>query len=330
MAHAPSRRRFIGISAAAAGLALLPAGRAAHAQENLVTWQGTALGADAVMQIHHPVRATADRLIGRALNEVRRLGYIFSLYEPTSSLNRLNRAGVLEGPPPELVELLTAALHYAEVTGGAFDPTVQPLWTLYLDHFSAAGADPSGPSPQARAAALARVGYQRVSVDADRIVMPRGTALTLNGIAQGYVTDRIVALLRSEGLDHSLVDMGETRVLGSHPLGRPWQVAIADPAAPGRTVKTLPAVDQAVATSGAYGFVFDPDGRLNHLFDPHSGQCASRYGSVTTVLPTATAADALSTAFSLMPREDIVRTLAAIGGGQVHLLGPQGFETLTA
>ena len=48
--------------------------------------------------------------------------------------------------------------------------------------------------------------------------------LTLNGIAQGYATDRVVAILRSEGIEHSLVDMGESRALGDGP-GRP---AVAD------------------------------------------------------------------------------------------------------
>jgi thiamine biosynthesis lipoprotein len=72
--------------------------------------------------------------------------------------------------------------------------------------------------------------------------MPSGTAVTLNGIAQGYITDKVVDLLRAEGIDHSVVDMGETRVIGTHPDGRPWDVAIADPDEPTRIAAVLPLI----------------------------------------------------------------------------------------
>ena len=54
---------------------------------------------------------------------------------------------------------------------------------------------------------------------------PPGMAITLNGIAQGYITDRVADLLRNEGFDQAMVDLGEWRALGSHPDGRPWRAA---------------------------------------------------------------------------------------------------------
>jgi len=300
-----SRRRFIRISAAAAGLAMMPIGPAAHAEPSLVTWHGTLLGAVATLRIHHESRTEAERLIAAAVAEARRLERLFSLYRDDSALVALNRTGVLVDPDPELVDLLARSQVYAELTGGLFDPTVQPLWTLYAEHFSRPDPDPAGPSQTALQAALAHVGYHRLAVSRDRIAMPRGTAVTLNGIAQGYVTDRIVELLRRQGLAHSLVDMGETRAIGPHPDGRPWEVAIADPETPGRVATVLSVIDRAVATSGAYGFRFDPQGRFNHLFDPRTGGCADRYRSVTSVAADTTAADALAKAFSLLPAEQI-------------------------
>ena len=133
-----------------------------------------------------------------------------------------------------------------------------------------------------------------------------------------------VALLRSGGIDHSLVDLGESRTLGSHPEGRAWEVAIADPDDAGRTTAVLPIVDRAVATSGAYGFRFDPPGRFNHLFDPASGRCAYRYHSVTTVARTAALADAYSTAFSLLSEEQIRSLMPRAGIERVHLIGAGG------
>jgi thiamine biosynthesis lipoprotein len=322
-----SRRRFIRISAAAAGLALVPVGNAPQAGASLVTWRGTVLGAIATMQLHHPDRDEVERLIARSVTEVHRLERIFSLYESDSALVELNKTCVLIAPASELVELLETSRNCAELTGGAFDPTVQPLWQLYAEHFSRHGANPDGPSDVAVEDAVARVGYQKLMISRDRIAMPKGTAVTLNGIAQGYLTDKLVDLLRGAGIDHSLVDMGETRTIGSHPDGRPWDIAIADPDVPGHMAAVLPVVNRAVATSGPYGYRFDSRGVFNHLFDPATGRCASLYRSKITVADTATLADALSTAFSLMPKDQIQIVMRRCGIQLVYLIDAAGLPS---
>ena len=324
MTRTISRRRFIRISAAAAGLGLLPSGFSVHASTAPVIWRGTMLGAVATLEIHDENRDRGQRLISAACAEARRLERLFSLYLDDSALVELNRTGILAGPPPEMVDLLSISQRYSELTGGLFDPTVQPLWELYASHFSREDADPAGPSPTAIQAALARVGCHRLSVDRDRIVMPRGMAVTLNGIAQGYVTDKMVDLLRSHGVTHCLVDMGEMRAIGSRPDGRPWQVGVADPQVVGHIETILPIVDRAVATSAAYGYRFDPQGRFNHLFDPRTGGCADRYRSVTTVSRNATAADALTKPFSLMREEQIRSLLPRVDIECVHLIDAAG------
>lgn len=312
-----SRRRFIGISAAATGLGLVPLGAAgappASAAGHLVVWHGTALGAVATLQIHHRDRAAAERLVARALAEVRRLEGLFSLYRDDSLLVALNRRGVIEAPPAEFVRLLEESLRFARLTDGAFDPTVQPLWQLYAAHFSKSDADPEGPPAGALEATLARIGHRHLVVGRDRIAFARrGMALTLNGIAQGYVTDRVVDLLRAEGIESSLVDMGEARAFGHRPDGAAWTAGILDPQTANAIAVTLPLDNRAVATSGGYGFRFDPAGRFDHLFDPHTGRSPGRYASVSVVMPTACAADALSTAFSMMSVENIEQTLSRL------------------
>jgi thiamine biosynthesis lipoprotein len=331
MTRAISRRRFIRISAAAAGLSLLPSGSPAQGGTALVTWRGTMLGAVATMEIHHEDRSEAERLIAVAFAEARRLERLFSLYLEESALVELNRTGILVDPPAEMVDLLSISQGYAELTGGLFDPTVQPLWDLYASHFSQVRPDPAGPPPAAIKAALARVDYRRLEVGRDRVAMPRGMALTLNGIAQGYLTDKLVDLLQSQGIGHSLVDMGETRAIGSRQDGRPWEVGVADPEVAGRTETVLSIVDRAVSTSGAYGFRFDAQGRFNHLFDPRTGGCADRYRSVTTVSRNATAADALTKPFSLLPEEWIRSLLPRVDIERVYLIDAAGaaFEILT-
>src|SRR5690606_9395837 len=98
---------------------------------------------------------------------------------------------------------------------------------LYARHFSAAGADPAGPSHEQHREALALVGFDKIRFSRDRVSFSRaGMALTFNGIAQGYITDRVVDLLREGGIASSLVDMGEIRTLGVKPDKAPWTVAV--------------------------------------------------------------------------------------------------------
>lgn len=322
------RRRFIGITAAAASLAALPA---AASPAELHVWNGTALGARASLRLYHPDRPTAEAAIRRCVAEVGRLERIFSLYRPDSAISALNRDGELLSPPFDLVRLLDGARHLHRSTGGVFDMTVQPLWQLYATHFAQEPVPVEAPAKDAHAAALALVGQDRVLVTPDRIAFAQpGMALTPNGIAQGYVTDRIADLLRDEGFTDVLVDLGEARASGRHPDGSPWRAALADPAG-GAPLRTVEVADGALATSAPSGFAFDAAGRFHHIFDPRTGQPADARASVSVLAPDATVADALSTAFVQMPTDEIRQTLRAHDGVAVYALGRDGrHEKLTA
>ena len=315
-----SRRRFIRISGAAAGLGLLPNWAASSpVAAELVSWRGVALGAAASMQLHHDDPAAARVLIARVVAEVDRLESIFSLYRSDSTLSELNRRGVLVAPPPEFVELLAECDRYWRLSRGAFDPTVQPLWACYAAHFSL-GSTSLPPAPKAVEDALGRVGWRHVRFDRDKVVFARkGMAITLNGIAQGYITDAIVRLLADAGISNALVDMGEIRAIGGKPGAQPWRVALDLPVSGTPTRRVVALTDRAVATSSAEGFVFDCAGGYNHLFDPATGGCANPARSVSVIAGTATCADALSTAFELMDQKHIRPTLEHLPGVEAYV-----------
>jgi thiamine biosynthesis lipoprotein len=286
-----SRRRFIAISAAllaARGAQAVPARR----------WTGVALGARASIMLDHP---EADRLVATARDEIARLEAIFSLYRADSSLSRLNHDGALDAPPLELVECLGIAGAVHAATQGAFDPTVQPLWSAYAQAY-AAGRAPDG---AALAAARARVGWHLVEVTPGRIGFARpGMAITLNGIAQGYIADRVTRILEAEGLTDILVDTGELRATGGMPGGGDWPVLLPV----GRRTGLR---DRALATSAPLGTVFDAAGRVGHILDPRTGHPAHASGSsVTITAPTAALADALSTALCLLDDMQSARAFA--------------------
>ena len=302
-----TRRRMISISAASAAL-LLPG--LAEARAERVVWRGVALGAEAQIQLAHRDEKRAARVLKHCVAEINRLEDIFSLYRRDSALNRLNRDGQLLSPDMALVELVATALQISRETEGAFDVSVQPLWTLYAGHFSTPGADHAGPGEKQIRQALERIGYQHIRLSTQRIALERrGMALTLNGIAQGFITDAISALLNQHGFFNVLVHLGETFGAGTKPDGTPWRAGIAATDGSGALLKKINLQNRALATSGGYGHMFAAGGQHHHLFDPHSGLSAQRYKSVSVIAPAATTADALSTAFTNMSLESIEKIL---------------------
>lgn len=308
------RRRFLSITAAAGGMSLVPLALAGAATGSaLYRWRGTALGAEASIVLHHPDADAARSLVGACVAEIERLEKVFSLYREDSAISRLNRDGVLKAPPLELTHLLGDCRRFSRMTDGAFDVTVQPLWRLYAEHFARPGADPAGPGPSALMRAQTLVDHGGVTVDPARVSFARpGMAITLNGIAQGYITDRVAEMLRAEGIERVLLDLGEVRAVGLHPSGRPWQVGRRDPRALDRVVDTIELSDRALAISAPAATRFDESGHHHHLFDPKTGRAAQHAYSVSVFARDAVTADALSTAFCIMPEAGVRDVMADV------------------
>jgi thiamine biosynthesis lipoprotein len=296
--RAISRRRALLLVAGMAATVARP-GRAATATPRWV-WQGTALGAAATLVLHHADRRVAEAAVADCLAEVARLERIFSLFDAGSELQRLNRTGRLDHPSLDLRAVLAVSHAAAEASGGAFDVTVQPLWQLYSEHFNRHPGDRAGPSAAAVAAACRLVDYRRIEMNPQRVTLAPGMAVTLNGIAQGYITDRVAELLRRRGWRHVLINLGEIRALGGDADGTPWRIAVHRPAGIDADWPDLVLADQAVATSSGAGTVFDAAGRHHHLLDPRRGCSARHCRQVTVTAPGATIADALSTALAVV------------------------------
>ena len=315
-----SRRRAIRIIGAAAGLPALGAALVHGSPEaaSFHEWQGEALGAVATLSLWHGDKARARRSLRLALIELQRLEEIFSLYTPKSELRRLNEAGALTRPSLDLRIVLEASQRIGALSRGAFDVSVQPLWELHHRYFDADPAATEGPPRAAVEAARARVDFRQIDVGPRRIGLRLpGMAVTLNGIAQGYITDRITDLLRQEGFDHAMVDMGEIRALGPHPQGRAWRVGLRDGHGSVGAGRTVELADAAVAVSGSYGLTFDATGRHHHLFDPQTGRSASASGDCAVVATTAMVADALATAICVAGADQASTLLDAYPGSRM-------------
>lgn len=295
-----TRRRALSILAAGAALPL--AGKAAFGtQMQPYRWQGLALGAQADLTLYAASRRAALDALAESLKEIDRLERIFSLHRPDSALSQLNRTGELATPPVELVELLSVALLLSDRSGGRFDPSIQPLWELYATHFAKVGVDAPGPDAAQLAAMRDLVDWRLVAVSPARISFARpGMQVTLNGIAQGYISDRVATLLGDRGFTHTLINLGELRALGAKPDGASWQIGLSAPRDHADLRMTEPLSSGALATSAGTGLSFNRSGSLNHIIDARDLNCANPDYSVTVRSQSAAVADGLSTLGAMM------------------------------
>jgi len=288
-----SRRRFLAL-ALGAGAAFGAGGlvwRESHARP--VTRRAWALGSDVSMTVMGISAPAADRALDAAFAELEIVEQAMSLYRPDSQVCRLNRHRVLDRPHAYLLEVLAMAEQTARSSDGAFDITVQPLWEL----FAACRKQGRLPTDAEIATARDRVDWRAVEVSRDRIRLHApATAITLNGIAQGFAADRAIAVLQQHGVEHALINSGEIRGLGRKSSGQKWTVGVQHPRDPEAFVGVAALDGRSLATSGDYETTFSTDFARNHIFNPRTGQSPTSVASVSIVAPTAMQADALSTA----------------------------------
>jgi FAD:protein FMN transferase len=321
-----TRRRAIGVVAAGAGLPLMIAAvRATAPSGQMFSWQGDVLGAYSELTLWHTDVALARRAVLKVRTEIERYERIFSLYREDSEISRLNAAGTLEKPSRELRALVEESQRFGVVSEGAFDISVQPLWRLYEAHFWSrvdVVDDLTG-----RAADVARdlVDFRNIETGASRIAFARARmSITLNSVAQGFVTDAITDLLRNEGFESAVVDLGEFRTIGRHPEGRAWRLGIRDALARNGAGETIELENMALAVSGGYGTTFDASGRFHHIFNPRTGTSADRLAGAAVIGPRACLANALATAICVAGEERAEKMLAANPGTRAILTRPDG------
>lgn len=274
-----SRRRFIAISGAAC-LSGVPTQAA--------KWSGTAMGARAFIELRGDPDA-ANLALAAAKDTLTRLEGQFSLYDTRSAITQLNRSGKLE-MSPEFAALKHAVDIAHQETEGLFDPTIQSLW-------QALATIPSTDTTQA----LDLVGWEMVKEVGTAVSFARsGMAITLNGIAQGFVTDRVRSVLNAHGFKETIVNIGEYHV-GAVPA----KIGIAD--AKGNLISTRVVQNSAIATSSPNALMLTPD--TGHILHPLLEPTAPRWDTVSVHAENACFADAYSTALALQSGTSLAKKL---------------------
>lgn len=245
----------------------------------------------------------AEDLLEKAEKEIFRLERLFSATSAESELYRLNLSGS-GAVSPELAEIISVSLALSRKTGGAFDPSVRPLlrlWGFTEDEFRV-------PSEAGIAAALERVGDERISADGTEVLL-NGCELDLGGIAKGYAADRFAGIAAESLCGGAFANLGGMIcAAGTKPGGEPWRVALQSPLGEGYAA-VLSVSNVCISTSGAYQRFFESGGkRYHHIIDPSTGFPAeSDLLSATVIDESGCFADAVSTALFVMGEDASVK-----------------------
>lgn len=195
--------------------------------------------------------------------------------------------------------VIEKGLAYSKLTDGAFDISVGPIVKLWNIGFPNARI----PSSEEINTALPLVGFDKVVLNAEDSTVyleEKGMQLDLGGIGKGYAADEIADLLRSQGVEHALIDLGgNLYTLGTKVDGSMWNIGVQDPFNPrGKIIGRLTTADQSIVTSGIYErFIEDESGhKYHHILDPKTGYpYENEIAGVTIVSKYSIDGDALST-----------------------------------
>lgn len=226
---------------------------------------------------------------------------ICSRFDAASELMQL-KPGEETPASPILFEAVRFALHVAEESGGAFDPTMGHRMAergYNREHRTGAIAHPVH--------AAEDVSYRDVQIDERErtILLRRSLTLDLGAVAKGLAVDAAAREL-APFKDFAIDAGGDIYLGGVNPKGEPWTVGIRHPRRDNELIARLRVSNHAVCTSGDYE-------RGEHILEPNSGAPAHAVASATVVAPGAMLADALATAAFVMGPEDGIALLTRMG-----------------
>jgi len=261
----------------------------------------------------------ADAYIDMAVAEVSRIENLISDWIPTTPISDVNRnAGIKPVKvPQEVFDLVQRSIQISELTSGAFDisyASMDKIWKFD-------GSMTKMPTPEEIKKSVEKVGYKNIMLDAENntiFLKNKGMKLGLGGIGQGFIADKIKALLISKGVIAGIVNIsGDINTWGKQLNGEKWKVGIKNPLNKDKIFATFPLEDSAVETSGSYEKYVTFNGiRYSHIIDTRTGYPASGVISVSVFAKSTEFADALATGVFVMGVDvglDLVNQLPGVG-----------------
>ena len=237
----------------------------------------------------------AEFVIGAAFEIINEYEKVLSFYDQDSQLWKFNNSITKSFPLDEdLLQIYFLSEQLYQDSDSLYDISIgalSELWDFNKLHI---------PSEDSIKTALENVGFEKLTLEGVHLTKPEGVNINLGSLAKGFIIDKVVEYLISEGIESGFVNAGgDMRIFGQK---KPLCIGIQHPRnSRNELIGVLNIKNNAIVTSGDYEQFFELDGkRYHHILDPKTGYPAEGTVSVTVVAPTALFADAYSTALFLM------------------------------
>lgn len=218
----------------------------------------------------------------------------YSRFIPGNWLDTVNTTPWIHVLDDESFSLLSFSLQLAELTDGAFDPTISPALEAHgYDRDYSRVAKPEG---------FAKTrGYEHVELGDHTVQLHEGVHLEFGAVGKGHVLDIIDGMLCYAGLEHFIINFGGDIIARGG-----YKIGLENPFNLEQLIGTIVVDGFAVAASNGAKRKF---GDFHHLLDAVSGQPIRDIAGVFIAAPTGLLADAYSTAVFVSGEEKGVELL---------------------
>ncbi|MCX8057495.1 MAG: FAD:protein FMN transferase [Ignavibacteria bacterium] len=279
----------------------------------------------------------AKRISNAIFQELNRLEKKYSTHSKESYLSKLNSGyEELKTIDDETLHLLKLCDSAYRITRKKFDPSIGKItnyWNNLIEQQNEINSKSHNDFQQVDQKQKSKIfndellksfvmnsGWEKVNFAEDKKLSYQNLWLTLDGIVQGYAADRAISILKSNGINKALVNVGgEIKVLGE------WKIGIKHPRIPNEIIEKLNVKDLSVATSGDYEkfFVFNGK-RFHHIIDPETGYPSNKNSSITIIAKDCAFADALSTGFFSLEPDSIIKIIESLKDVEAFIVDSQG------
>ncbi|MGH4122529.1 MAG: FAD:protein FMN transferase [Clostridium sp.] len=265
---------------------------------------------------------TSTKVLDSAFKRIREIEDTMSLSKEASEVIDINNAA---GEKPIKIsdgtmEVLKEGVKFAELTGGKMDITVGPLVKLWGIGTDAAKVPSKGQIQEKNAL----INYKKLILDEKNktaFLKNKGMIIDLGAIAKGYTADEVVKVLKENGVEHAIINLGgNVFAMGKNVTGTPWKIGIQDPFTQrGDIIGMIKVENKSIVTSGIYERYFEKDGvKYHHILSTSTGYpCDNPIAGVSIVSEKSIDGDALSTSvFSLGLEEGMkfINTMPGVEG----------------
>ncbi|MEX6690571.1 FAD:protein FMN transferase [Danxiaibacter flavus] len=249
---------------------------------------------------------SAERYIDTVIGEVTRIEYLISDWKPETQISQVNsNAGIRPVKvDKEVFDLAKRAIHFSEITNGAFDISFAAMDRIWKFD----GSMTEMPSPEAVKKSVEKVGYKNIildSINSTIFLKLPGMKIGFGALGEGYAADKCREMMIVKGIKAGIVNgSGDMSTWGKQPNGKDWNIGITNPFHNDKLFAVVPLREGSVTTSGSYEkFVVFDGRRYSHIINPSTGYPVTGLSSVTVFGPGTETANGFSTSLMVLGKD---------------------------